>query len=208
VRRSTGIALAAVACVSLGVLLVPAALGGLRPNPANDPRLLNKPIEAFHYDYAHHCGHHPKPGTLALQHWLERNVRGQSWGIMRCERLSAHNFSLHSVGRALDWHLDAGNPKDRRAALRLIHTLIEPDKHGNPAALARRMGVQGLIFNCRAWWSSPGGLVPYSYCYKANGRRRHHLDRTQAHKNHVHIELNTRGAAKKTSFWRSALARR
>jgi hypothetical protein len=208
VRRSTVVGLAAAACIATCVMLVPAALGGLRPNPANDPRLLNKPIEAFHYDYAHHCGHHPKPGTLALQHWLERNVRGESWGIMRCERLSRDNFSLHSVGRALDWHLEANNRKDRRAAMRLIHTLIETDKHGNPAALARRMGVQGLIFDCRAWWSSPGGLVPYSYCYKANGHRRQHLDRTQAHKNHVHIELNRRGAAKKTSFWHSPLARR
>ena len=62
------------------------------------------------------------------------------------------------------------------------------------------MGVQGLIFNCKSWWSGPGGLGQYSYCYK-NGHRRSNLDRTQAHKDHIHIELNKPGARKNTSFW-------
>ena len=44
----------------------------------------------------------------ALERWLERNVRGESWGIIRCERLRPPEFSLHSEGRAIDWRLDAG----------------------------------------------------------------------------------------------------
>lgn len=39
------------------------------------------------------------------------------------------------------------------------------------------MGVQGLIFNCQSWFGGWDG------------------------QNHVHIELNLRGAAMKTTFW-------
>ena len=102
----------------------------------------------------------------ALQKWLEKNVRGESWGIMRCERLGGSSFSLHAEGRAIDWHLDARRSKDRRAAMRLIRTLLAGDRNGEPAALARRMGVQGLIFNCKSWWSGQDGLGKYSYCYR------------------------------------------
>jgi hypothetical protein len=41
----------------------------------------------------------------------------------------------------------------------------------------------------------------YSYCYGKNDKRKKNLDPTQAHMNHVHIELNLSGAAKKTTFW-------
>ena len=183
--------------------------GGLRPNPANDPRLLDRPIEPFRYDYGKHCTDAVPPGMKALERWLEGNVRGETWGIMRCERLRPRrgsNFSLHSEGRAIDWHLDAGDDRDRRAAKRLIDTLLAADRNGEPAALARRMGVQGLIFDCRSWWSGQDGLGNYSYCYTENGKRRHDLDRTQAHMDHVHIELNWPGARKRTSFWRSPVA--
>ena len=53
----------------------------------------------------------------ALQNWLEHNVRGETWGIYRCENGSRRgNYSLHSEGRAIDWHLDAGVAKENRAA--------------------------------------------------------------------------------------------
>ena len=43
------------------------------------------------------------------------HARGESWGIMRCEKLCRGNYSLHAEGRAIDWHLDARNAADRRA---------------------------------------------------------------------------------------------
>ena len=90
--------------------------------------------------------------------------------------------------------------------MRLIRTLIANDRNGNHAALARRMGVQGLIFDCMDWWTGMDKLGRYDYCYKGNGHLRHGLDRTQAHRNHVHIELDWPGARLRTSFWRSPLA--
>jgi hypothetical protein len=148
----------------------------------------------------------PKPWVLALQSWLQRHWRGSAWGINRCEKNGPGDFSIHAEGRALDWHLDAGIPGQRKAAQRLIDMLLATDRDGNEAALARRMGVQGLIFNCRQWFGYGDELGPYSYCYRRDGNRRKHLNRTEAHIDHIHIELNWAGARKRTSFWRSPLA--
>jgi hypothetical protein len=88
----------------------------------------------------------------------------------------------------------------------LVGLLLAPDKDGNIAALARRMGVQGIIFNCQAWFGSGDGeMGNYSYCYGKNGKRKKNLDPTQAHMNHVHIELNMRGAKKLTTFWNKTI---
>jgi hypothetical protein len=69
-------------------------------NPAD--KLAAVPIDPQQYDYAKKCLKKPQKGMLALQSWLQAHVQGVSWGIMRCEKLSAHNYSLHSEGRALD----------------------------------------------------------------------------------------------------------
>jgi hypothetical protein len=114
---------------------------------------------------------------------------------MRCERLSSTSFSLHSEGRALDWHLDAAVPADRRAAERLIAMLLAPDRQGTPHALARRMGVEELIFNCRYWGTWSESMGPYSACERKG------VSRTAAHRDHIHIGLNWAGARMKTSFW-------
>ena len=186
----------ALALLALAVASPLPAGAGLVPNPANDPRLIDEPIEGFRYDHADHCVKHAQRGARALARWLDRNVRGQLWGIVRCEKWGPHEYSVHAEGRAIDWHLDARKPQERRAAMRLIDALLATDANGNPNALARRMGVQGIIFDCRAWWSGMDGLGDYSYCKENSG----HLDPTQAHKDHVHIELNWPGARMETSF--------
>ena len=159
------------------------------------------PVDDYAYDHARKCVKKPAKGALALQDWLTRNSRGASWGIMRCERLSERDFSLHAEGRAIDWHLDARVPADRRAADRLIRRLLAPDAEGNPHALARRMGVQEIIWNCRSWWSGSEKLGPYSLCFDRKGKRRKKVNVTLAHRDHVHIGLSRAGARKRTSFW-------
>ena len=194
--------LAALAALLVCSAAVATPYGPVRKNPAD--RLASLPIEDYKYDYAKRCRKKPMPGTLALERWLEKGWRGVSWGIMRCEKLGSRNYSLHAEGRALDWHLDVHNATDRRAARKLILTLLATDKVGNPHALARRMGVQEIIWNCRSWWPGADRMGKYSYCYDKRGRRKKRLDETQAHRNHVHIGLNLAGARKRTSFWRLA----
>ncbi len=168
-------------------------------NPAD--KLAQLPIDDYRYDYATRCLKHPQPGTKALESWLGRHAGGVTWGIMRCEKWGKHSASLHAEGRALDWHLDVHDRSDRREAERIIDLLLAPDKFGNVHALARRMGVQEIIFNCRSWWAGQAAMGKYSVCYDRRGKRIH-VDDTNAHRNHVHIGLNRAGARKKTSFWR------
>ncbi len=199
-RQARPRATLAAACV-LAVLFAVPASAGLVPNPANDPSLLAKPIEDYGYDDADHCVKAAQPGTRALLGWLGRNVRGESWGTVRCEKWGPNEFSVHAEGRAIDWHLDARKPKERRAAMKLIDALLATDDNGNEHALARRMGVQGIIFDCRSWWSGMDEMGTYSAC---EGNKK--PDPTTAHRDHVHIELNWDGARKQTSFWGSPAA--
>ena len=198
--RTRGLAASALALAIAAVCALPAS-AGLTPNPANDPSLLHEPIEAYEYDDADHCVKGAQPGTRALVDWLARNVRGESWGTLRCEKWGPNEFSVHAEGRAVDWRLDARKPKERRAAMSLIDALLASDQNGNAHALARRMGVQGIIFDCKSWWSGMSSMGTYSAC---EGNKK--PDPTTAHRDHVHIELNWDGARKQTSFWGSPAA--
>ena len=201
-RGFLSLALAGLLCLCLGAV----ATARLSTNPANHRSLIDKPIEDSKYNPGSGCRDHPPKGMLQFERWLQQNVRGVTWGIMRCESWGGGNFSLHAEGRAIDWHLDARNAGERRAAMKLIHTLIERDRNGNTTALARRMGVQGIIFDCKTWWAGSTGLGKYSYCFNENGKKKNNLDPTQAHIDHVHLELNWAGARERTSFWKSPLA--
>jgi hypothetical protein len=200
VRRLPVIVIACAVLALTAAAAVATPYGRVAHNPAD--RLAAKPIDDYRYDRARHCYRRPSRGANALVAWLARNAGGQFWGIMRCERLSSDSMSLHSEGRAVDWHLDVSSAADRRAAWRLILTLLATDRAGNPHALARRMGVQEIIWNCRSWWSGADRMGPYSLCYTRKGKLRGKVDRTLAHRDHVHIGLSRQGARMRTSFWR------
>lgn len=97
--------------------------------------------------------------------------------------------------------------RDRREAERIIDLFLAPDKLGNMHALARRMGVQEIIWNCQGWFSGDGGMRPYSVCFDKHGRPKK-VDDTTAHRNHIHFGLNWAGARMRSSFWRAQAARR
>jgi hypothetical protein len=179
---------------------VPQPLGPVTGNPAD--RFLAQPIEDPFYDPATHCAPRRKPGVVKLQRWLDANVRGVFWGSYRCERWGRHSASLHSENRAIDWHLDVRSAADRRAAMKLIRLLLAPDAAGNPQALARRMGVEELIWDCGYWGAGMSDFTPYSPCFTKRGKPRKRLDPTIAHRDHVHIGMTKAGAKARTSFWR------
>ena len=187
--------------VLLFALLAPAAHAypqlpePLPPFPGNPAdRLAELPIETVVYDRATGCSRRSRPGVAALADWLERSVRGAFWGSYRCERWGRESASLHAENRAIDWQLDASNRADSRAANRLFRLLLAPDRMGSPQALARRMGVQELIWDCGYWSAGMTNFVRYRAC----GRR---VDRTTAHRDHIHIGMTWDGAMGRTSFW-------
>ena len=156
-------------------LLAPPASGlaSAYPRVAHNPadRMTAAPIDDYRYDRATHCVKRPAAGATAMIAWLGSHARGVSWGTNRCERLG-DGYSLHSEGRAVDWHLDVRVPADRRAARSLIDLLLAIDRAGNPHALARRMGVQEIIWNCRSWWSGAERMGSATPCAStvADGR--------------------------------------
>ena len=193
-----------IAVLTLLVVAVPvsvAVAGGFRPvagNPAD--KLVNLPIDDYQYDHAKDCRKSPTPGANALVAWLGGNAGGSFWGIMRCERWGKGRASLHAEGRAIDWHLNVHNGADRSEAKRLINLLLAPDRAGNQHALARRMGIQEIIWNCTSWYSGSESMRPYSACYDSKGRKKR-IDDTTAHRDHIHFGLNWPGAKKRTTFW-------
>lgn len=190
------LALAGPAAAMVKLPEVPVPVEG---NPAD--RLLSLPIEDSTYDPGRKCT--PKasrPGVLALQRWLEANARGVSWGSYRCEKWGKGQASLHAENRAIDWHLDAAVRADERAAETLIRLLLAPDAAGNPQALARRMGVEELIWDCGYWSAGMTQFSEYGPCYK-RGELKRKVNTTVAHRDHVHIGMTKRGAAGRTSFW-------
>jgi len=179
---------------------LPANFGPLPGNPADR---LTTPIDDEVYDPATHCsGPQHRKGMLDLQHWLEAHSHGVFWGSYRCERWGKHSASLHAEDRAIDWHLDVTSAADRADAKNLIDLLLAPDKDGNQHALARRMGVEEIIWDCSYWSAGSPDFGPYGPCYSKSGKLRKHVDPTIAHRNHIHLGISKRGAAARTSFWR------
>jgi hypothetical protein len=183
------------------LFITPAIAGAVSPsNPADE--LLSIPIEASAYDPATHCSSKTRPGVVKLQRWLEDNVRGVFWGSYRCEKWGKREASLHAENRAIDWHLDAAKSADHRAATELIDLLLAADAAGNEQALARRMGVEELIWDCEYWGAGMPEFQAYRPCYGKRGRLRKHVNTTVAHRDHIHIGMTKAGAKAKTSFWR------
>ncbi len=170
---------------------------------SNNPveSLIDTPLDGWDYDRATRCVKHPTKGAAALVKYLPKlSPRGVNWGINRCEKWGKNSASLHAEGRAIDWHLDVKNSADRADAERLIRTLLAPDSSGEPFALARRLGIQGIIWDCRSWWGGDT-LQKYSACVGKNGKWNPKVDPTTAHRDHVHLELSKAGAGLKTSWW-------
>lgn len=178
---------------------LPNPLPPVEDNPAD--ALLDVPLEESRYDHATKCNKREKPGVVAMTEWLAANTRGVFWGSYRCEKWGKDSASLHAENRAIDWHLDAAVKADRKAADELFRLLLAPDADGNPQALARRMGVQELIWDCGYWGAGMTEFAPYSPCYTKRGKLRKNVDKTTAHRDHIHIGMSKRGAKALTSFW-------
>jgi hypothetical protein len=178
---------------------LPDPLPAVKGNPAD--ALADLPIEDPTYDAATRCKKRRSPGIVAMTAWLGENSRGVFWGSYRCEVWGKNSASLHAENRAIDWHLDVAVKADRKAADKLIRLLLAPDLAGNPQALARRMGVEELIWDCGYWGAGMTNFKPYSVCFTKKGKPRRNVNKTTAHRDHVHIGMTKAGAKGATSFW-------
>src|SRR4051812_31082134 len=117
-----------IVCLAMLVALALPALAAALPSPTANPanKLLKRGIDPIRYDEATKCnGGHIPVGTKAMLAWLERNASGVNWGEYRCEVWGKHSASIHSAGRAIDWH-----PSSMAAGHALVKLLLAPDKDG------------------------------------------------------------------------------
>ena len=157
-------------------------------------------LDRAHYDWARGCAHGAQRGARDLARFMNRYApRGESWGIFNCRKTrGGSNYSLHAEGRALDWHLSIHNRADRAQAQKIITMLLGRDGKGRKAALARRIGVQEIIWNCRIFSVRSMRWKHSNLC--PAGRR---VSDTLAHRDHLHVGLNWAGARERTSYWRA-----
>ena len=78
----------------------------------------------------------------------------------------------------------SGNPAERLLSMPIEDSVYDPATH---CSLARRMGVEELIWDCGYWGA---GMTQF--------------EDSMAHRNHIHIGLTRAGAARRTSFWSAA----
>ena len=141
------------------------------------------------------CSGGPALGTQRLAGYIEYWwPRGENWGIYNCRTVAgSSSYSLHAGGRAYDHHLSVHDAKDKAAGDSIVAAFLRADSKGNKYALAKRFGVQEIIWNCKIWTAERAseGLRPYGACPTSND--------TIAHRDHVHIGQNLRGANRKTT---------
>lgn len=102
--------------------------------------------------------------------------------------------SEHLDGRAWDWEVDVGRPKQFAAATDLLNWLLADGPDGRPGYWARRLGIMYIIYNDRIWGSYRSG----------EGWR--DLGGGDPHTDHVHFSFSWAGAAGTTSFWDGTVA--
>jgi hypothetical protein len=137
------------------------------------------------------CDARPKPGLVAFRKLvLDRYPGTRDLGIVR--DCAPGLISEHYEGRAWDWGTRADIPREKAKAEELLAWLLRPDSKGNPAAMARRLGVMYIIWNRRIWGSyrMAEGWRPYA------GK--------EAHADHIHFSFSWEGAFGCTTYWKAA----
>jgi len=135
------------------------------------------------------CSPFAKAGTSAFANMLLRTYpSSRSLGIVRS--CSVGGSSEHKEGRAFDWGVSAYSATDRANVAALMQWLLKTDRYGNRHAVARRLGIQYMIWNRRIWgaYSASSGWRAYTGA--------------SPHTDHVHFSLSWAGARKLTSYWK------
>jgi hypothetical protein len=198
-----------VAAALLAAALVPTSSAHASPRslvPAltpDAPAFAAYPVEGFaSYDPQRTCTRKPRVGTVELGEYLVATYGGSGGAVNRS--CAGTSVSEHKDGRAVDWTLDAAVPADQALAQEFLDDVLAPDAAGEPAALARRMGIMYLIWD-DTMYAAYDGFAPRRY-RSSSCRSVRTCSPTLRHRDHVHISLSKAGAKARTSFY-TVLAR-
>jgi hypothetical protein len=158
------------------------------------PRAYAAAIEGYApYQPQTTCVATAQPGVAAWRDQLLRTYTfSRSLGIVRGCNVGGR--SEHKEGRALDWGVNVTNAREATAANEVLAWLLATDKYGNKHAMARRLGIQYIIWNRRIWGS-----------YNASQGWRAYTG-ASPHTDHVHFSFSWAGAKKTTSYWDGTVA--
>ena len=132
------------------------------------------------------CDPSAKPGPIAFAQLLNQHYGTRYYGIAR---VCGSGVTEHSEGRALDWMINANDPQQKAIADAIVQWLSASDDKGNPGVMARRFGINYIIWNRQVWrayapergWAAYTGVSP--------------------HTDHIHITFTWDGAYLRTSWW-------
>ena len=135
------------------------------------------------------CDPNAKPGVQAFAELMVGHYKvgsAASWAITRnCNS----GVTEHSEGRAWDWMLNASNANQKAIADSVVTWLSAPDAQGRPGAMARRFGINYIIWNKKMWraYAPERGWAAYTG--------------SSPHTDHIHFTFTWDGAYKRTSWW-------
>lgn len=131
--------------------------------------------------YTYSCDPNNKPGMVAFANLVSSHYdRPTWWGSRSCV---AGDNSQHYEGRAMDWPMDAYDAQDKAIGDAVAQWLT-----ANNGEMARRFGVQSIIWNRYSWYLyKPGAWYPYTGA--------------SPHTDHLHISFSWDGAMGRTSWW-------
>lgn len=135
-----------------------------------------------------------RPGTHSLRAFLQRYwKRGTDlgFGSPTCRG------SLHDEGRAFDFGLDYWNLDDRAEGNKIVGFFTKADAGGTSGAMARRFGIQEIIWNCKIWTAN----YPYWREYFPGCAESDTASKTTKHRDHVHMGQNWPGARRNRTAW-------
>ncbi len=125
------------------------------------------------------CDPVDRPGLEAFGNLIGTNYGRSHYSTSRS---CINQKSDHHDGRALDWPLQAGNPSDRR-----IGDSVATWLSANDGEMAKRFGIQSIIWNAHSWRPNGSGWQGYA------GQ--------SAHTDHMHFSFTWDGAMMRTSWW-------
>lgn len=203
-RRTSRVLAAAVVAAAIGIAAACAPPTNVdHRTPANSPTIVSplhmlvRPETApdpLQYDgtgvfSTSRCSGGPTAAINQVAVWLNYWWPATTVGIYNCRPVGkTSTMSAHGLGRAVDLHYNANNPAERQRAEGLISTLLATDQGGHAFSIARRIGVQQIIWN-RSIWTSNQNFVKRAYTGD------------NPHTDHVHIEISIGASQQHTSFF-------
>jgi hypothetical protein len=164
----------------------------------------DSPVEPYaSYQPQSVCSPKAKPGTQVLGHWVVRTYGGGYGRIS--EACKGRSVSEHKEGRAFDWSLNAVKAGDRTRAQRFMRAVLATGPSGEPAELARRMGIMYLIWNDHIYASYDQFRARAYRSSSCKGKKLSKCSKTLRHRDHLHISLTRDGGWGRTSWYAGRL---